>query len=36
MDIQPDQQNLGAFQLPDDIRQIQTMARKIVREELSR
>ena len=34
MDIQPDQQNLGAFQLPEDILPIQSLARKIVREEL--
>ena len=34
MDIQPDQQNQGAFQLPEDILPIQNLARKIVREEL--
>ena len=34
MDIQPDQQNQGAFQLPEDILPIQSLARKIVREEL--
>ena len=34
MDIPADQQNSGAFQLPEEIRQIQAMARKIVREEL--
>lgn len=34
MDIQPDLQKLGAFQLPEDILPIQNLARKIVREEL--
>ena len=34
MAIQPDQQNQGAFQLPEDILPIQNLARKIVREEL--
>jgi acyl-CoA dehydrogenase len=34
MDIAPDQQTQGAFQLPDDIVPIQSLARKIVREEL--
>ena len=34
MDIQPDQLNQRAFQLPEDILPIQSLARKIVREEL--
>ena len=34
MEIGADQQNQGAFQLPEDILPIQSLARKIVREEL--
>jgi acyl-CoA dehydrogenase len=34
MDIGADQTSQAAFQLPEDVRQIQAMARKIVREEL--
>jgi acyl-CoA dehydrogenase len=34
MDIEADQTSQSAFQLPEEVRQIQAMARKIVREEL--